>query len=65
MYHEQNSGLSAEWQFFTTWHRKGTTDGMLRSVKRLAAMQSLQRMYIIKFKGVMYYSIAETATYST
>jgi hypothetical protein len=63
-YHKQNFGLSAEWQFFATWHQNGPLDGMLRAVKKLAAKQSLQRVYIIKFKGLMNFSITETVPYT-
>lgn len=42
-YHEQDFGLSAEWNFFATSHGKSPCDGIGGTAKRLAAHASLQR----------------------
>jgi hypothetical protein len=43
--HEEDFGIKAEWNFFTTSHGKGPCDGLGGTVKRLAARASLQRPY--------------------
>jgi hypothetical protein len=49
-YHEQDFGLSPEWNFFTRSHGKGLADGERETVKWLAAKASLQRVYNNKIK---------------
>jgi hypothetical protein len=44
-HHKQDFGIEAEWNFFTTSHGKGPSDGIGGTVKRLAAKASLQRPY--------------------
>ena len=43
--HKDDFGISAEWHFSATSHRKGACDGLGGTVKRLAARVSLQRPY--------------------
>ena len=43
--HKDDFGISAEWHFSATSHRKGVCDGLGGTVKRLAARASLQRPY--------------------
>jgi hypothetical protein len=45
IYHEQDFGLPAEWYFFATSHGNRQADGIVGTVKRLAAKANLQRMY--------------------
>ena len=42
-HHKKDFEVDAEWHFFATSHAKGPCDGIVRTVKRLAARASLQR----------------------
>jgi hypothetical protein len=44
-HHQEDFGIEAEWNFFTTSHGKGPCDGLGGTVKRLAARASLQRPF--------------------
>jgi len=41
--HEEDLNVSAEWHFFATSHGKGPSDGLGRTLKRMAARANLQR----------------------
>lgn len=43
--HEQDFGIKAEWHFFATSHGKSTCDGIGGTVKRLAARESLHKVF--------------------
>ena len=43
IFHVQDFGITAEWNFFATSHRKNSCDGVGGTVKRLATRASLQR----------------------
>lgn len=45
--HENDFGVPAEWHFFATSHGKGPCDGIGGTIKRLAALASLQRTLIL------------------
>lgn len=40
--HEEDFGVSAEWNFFVTSHGKGPCDGIEEALKRLATRASLE-----------------------
>ena len=42
-YHEDDFGVTADWNFFATAHGKGSWDGLAGSVKRQATLESLRR----------------------
>ena len=44
-HHEDDFGLAAEWNFFTTSHGKSACDGIGGTVKRLVTKASLHRPY--------------------
>src|SRR5215469_9240319 len=43
--HEEDFGITAEWNFFSTSHGKGSCDGLGGTIKRLARRAILQRPY--------------------
>jgi hypothetical protein len=44
-FNEKDFGVTAEWHFYVTSHWKGLCDGVVGTVKQLAAHSSLQQPY--------------------